>query len=262
MSEDKPLLLIIDDQMDSLALLMSFLADQSMDIRIALDGRDGLQKALRSLPDIILLDVHMPGMDGYAVCRQLKAEPATAGVPVLFLSGSTTLEDRLEGFSAGGVDYIGKPFSAEEVLARLFVHLRLKQRLGQLEAIATREVARESYAMARSADPVTDAIGFLQQANGTWPGLEELAHRVGTNGKKLTELFRQRFGMPVFEYQGVIRLEMARRQLESTELPVKLIADRAGYSNSSAFTRAFGRRYGLPPKDYRQSCRKPAPGQS
>ena len=255
MLEKKPRLLIIDDKMETVALLMSYLEGQSIDIRIALDGQDGLRKAIKVRPDAILLDVNMPNMDGYAVCRKLKSMADTADVPIIFLSGNCSLEDKLEGFSAGGADYVCKPFLAEEVLARIFVHLRLQRRLVHIESITDSDAPRTEDEVVCEADPVIEAIAYLQQSDGEWPGLVELARRVGTNEKKLTELFRNRFGMPVFEYLIELRLESARKCLERTDLAIKLIADRTHYSNASAFTRAFRRRYGLGPKAYRHARR-------
>ncbi len=245
-------ILIIDDQMDSVALLLSYLQGQRVDILIALDGGDGLHKAEQGMPDLILLDVTMPGMDGFAVCRALKAKPRTAAIPVIFLSANDTVAHKLEGFAAGGVDYIGKPFSAAEVLARVYVHLQQQQRVARLQAMVARDAVRDN-GSEREDDLVADAIAQLRGYLGEWPGMEELVRQVGSNEKKLTELFRLRFGMTVYEYLVELRLETARQQLENTRLQVQLISDRAGYRNASDFSRAFRRRYGIGPRQYRQA---------
>lgn len=258
MTETSPRLLIVDDRTDSVALLLSYLRHHDIDIMVARDGDDGLRKAVKGQPDAILLDVAMPGVDGYTVCRRLKSNPLTTLVPVIFLSANTTVEHRLEGFAVGGADYIAKPFSAEEVLARVFVHLRLRRQLARLQA----SVARRDGAAADGAtevDPLAAAVAELQQNPAEWPGLTELAQRVGTNEKKLTELFRRQFGLTVFEYLVDLRLETARHQLGSTNLQIQLIAARAGFGNASDFSRAFRRRYGVTPREYRQTC---APGVS
>lgn len=253
MAEPAPRILIIDDRMESVALLLSYFKEQPLDIQVALGGRDGLRKAIDGNPDAILLDVAMPEMDGYAVCRRLKADPRTAALPVIFLSANDSVAHKLEGFAAGGADYIAKPFSAEEVLARVFVHLQVKRRVERLEAVAG-VVAPAG----RDDDLLAAAIAQLQQEDAGWPGLEELARRIGTNENKLTELFRRQFGMPVYEYLGELRLERARMQLAGTQLQVQLIAERAGYRNASDFSRAFRRRYGVGPRQYRQASAQPA----
>jgi len=266
-------ILIIDDQMDSVALLLSYFKDQSLDILIALSGEDGLRKATAGHPDAILLDVGMPGMDGYTVCRRLKADPRTAMIPVIFLSANTTVVHKLEGFAAGGVDYISKPFWTEEVMARLFVHLQIKQRVEYLQAAGAGETPHDSHkvpeipemgAMSESAsrnnDIVAAAIAQVQHDESEWPGLDELARRVGINEKKLTELFRQQFGLTVFEYVVELRLENARRELADSGLQIQLIADHAGYRNASDFSRAFRRHYGIAPRQYRQACAQATTG--
>lgn len=246
-------ILIIDDQMDSVALLLSYFQGQPLDILIALDGADGLRKASAGRPDAILLDVAMPGMDGYEVCRRLQADPRTATTPVIFLSANTTVAHKLAGFAAGGADYIVKPFSAEEVLARVFVHLRSKRQVERLEAIAGIHAPAD-----RDDDLIGAAIAQLQQDQAAWPGLEEFARRVGANEKKLNELFRRQFGMTVHEYLVDLCLEKARLQLAGSQLQVQLIAAAAGYGNASDFSRAFRRRYGIGPRQYRQACRPAA----
>lgn len=258
MMDSRPRILIIDDQMESVALLLAYLRGRRLDVMIARDGADGLRKAGLERPDAILLDVVMPGLDGYEVCRRLKRNSRLADVPVIFLSANTSVEHKLEGFAAGGVDYITKPFSAEEVQARIFVHLEFKQRLQRLEAMATQEAVRRIADEAGGEDdPVADTIAELQRNLGEWPGLVEVARRVGTNEKKLTELFRQRFGMTIFEYLVDLRLETARRQLVATATQIQLIAAQAGFGTASDFSRAFRRRYGVAPREYRQASRLP-----
>jgi DNA-binding response OmpR family regulator len=253
MSIPAPSVLIIDDRMESIALLLAYLKDRSLDVMVALDAADGIHKAVQGQPDVILLDVNLSGIDGYDACRALKDMPATTGIPIIFLSACATVEDRLKGYAAGGVDFIGKPFSADEVLTRVFVHLELARHTGA----ATRADALEhapQVAIELGRDFVSMAIVALQRNGLTWPGLEALAHNVGTNEKKLTELFRQRFGMPAYTYLVELRLEQARVSLTNSALQIQYIADSAGYRNASDFSRAFRRRYGLGPRQYRQAC--------
>lgn len=254
-TDTPPRILIVDDQMDSVALLLTYLRGEAFDILVARDAADGLRKAIRGAPDIILLDVAMPEMDGHTACQRLKEDLRTAKIPVIFLSASTAVEDKLRGFAAGAIDYIGKPFSSEEVLARVFVHLRFKRHMERLEAAAAAEAVRAiAPGTPEGIDYVAETIAELQRNLSDWTGLSELARRVGTNEKKLTELFRRRFGMTVFEYLVDLRLETARRQLEKTGLQIQLIASGAGFGNASDFSRAFRRRYGVTPREYRQTC--------
>jgi DNA-binding response OmpR family regulator len=126
-----PTLLLIDDSITELRVLIDMLAARKWRTLVSFDGLDGYRKATLKQPDLILLDVRMPGMDGFGTCRRLKADPRTQSIPVIFLTSAEDKEDRLTGLSLGAVDYIIKPFvSEEEVLARLGIHLELSRRLG------------------------------------------------------------------------------------------------------------------------------------
>jgi two-component system, sensor histidine kinase and response regulator len=128
MSEDsQSLILIIDDLPQNLLVLRAALERQSYKVEEAQSGRKALQMLESLTPDLILLDVMMPEMGGFEVCRKLKENPATAAIPIVFLTARTEQSDILEGFLAGGVDYITKPFHIQELLARVYTHVSLKQ---------------------------------------------------------------------------------------------------------------------------------------
>jgi DNA-binding response OmpR family regulator len=240
--------------MESVALLLRFFQSEPIDVMVALNGADGLRKAREGQPDVILLDVAMPEMDGYAVGRALKADPLTAAIPVIFLSANTSLQHKLDGFAVGAVDYIGKPFSSEEVMARVYVQLRAgnsaRQQRPDLAVDNQRLAAPESD---WEHNLVTAALVFLQEAEQEWLGLEQLARKVGVNERRLTELFRSQLGMTVAEYQITQRLELARAKLCTSSQQIQLIAEEAGYLNASDFSRAFRNRYGLGPREYRRA---------
>jgi PleD family two-component response regulator len=118
-------ILIVDDTPQNLRLLTRMLTKRGYGVRQAADGEAALQAVAMASPDLILLDVMMPEMDGYEVCQHLKANAKTAEIPVIFLSALTQLDDKVKAFSVGGLDYITKPFQVEEVLARVRNHLAL-----------------------------------------------------------------------------------------------------------------------------------------
>ncbi|MCG2584479.1 response regulator [Massilia sp. TS11] len=123
---------MVEDTPSSLKLLAGLLATAGHRVRQAPNGELALWTAGAHPPDLVLLDIRMPGMDGFEVCRRLKAIPGLGEVPVIFLSASTDTDDKVKGFEAGGVDYISKPYQFEEVNARVKTHLkirRLQQRL-------------------------------------------------------------------------------------------------------------------------------------
>src|SRR5438094_2707284 len=121
----KPAILIVDDAPDQLGMLHSMMMQQGYQTFVATSGDRAMDIAQRVKPDLILLDVVMPGMDGLEACRRLKAHPATAHIPVIFMSARGETEDVVAGFDIGGADYIPKPLRLEEVCARVRAQLRL-----------------------------------------------------------------------------------------------------------------------------------------
>ncbi|MEW5957549.1 MAG: response regulator [Chloroflexota bacterium] len=119
-------ILIVDDTPANLGVIVDYLQHYGFGIMIARSGESALQKARYAPPDIILLDVLMPDMDGFETCRRLKADEATKDIPVIFMTSLISLEDKIKGFEAGAVDYVTKPLYQEEVLARITTHLRLR----------------------------------------------------------------------------------------------------------------------------------------
>ncbi|HRE15810.1 MAG TPA: diguanylate cyclase, partial [Rhodocyclaceae bacterium] len=125
--------LVVEDTPSSLKLLSDLLAGAGYTVRQAPNGELALWTVETSLPDLILLDINMPGIDGFEVCRRLKANPATAAVPIMFLSAQSDSEDIVSGLGLGAVDYVAKPYVAEEVLARVRTHVALAQMARALE---------------------------------------------------------------------------------------------------------------------------------
>jgi two-component system, OmpR family, response regulator RpaA len=111
-------------------------------VRLAGSGVEGLRAARRDLPDLIILDVIMPGMDGYAVCREMRADPLLSDVPILFLTARTKDEDKITGFTAGADDYLGKPFNVDELILRIRAILRRARRPASQRPPAPAESSR------------------------------------------------------------------------------------------------------------------------
>ncbi|MFI8381799.1 response regulator [Pseudomonas sp. NPDC079086] len=121
---ERGVILIVDDTPDNLALLSDALDEVGYMVLVALDGLSALSRIQRRRPDLILLDAMMPGLDGFETCQRIKADAATADIPVLFMTALTDSEHVVKGFAAGGIDYVTKPINTEEVLARVASHLR------------------------------------------------------------------------------------------------------------------------------------------
>ena len=116
--------LIVDDVPDNLSVLHDALDESGYAVLVATSGEAALQRASQALPDIVLLDALMPGMDGFEVARRLKAQPDTSHIPIVFMTGLTETEHVVHAFQAGGVDYVTKPIRPREVLARIAVHMQ------------------------------------------------------------------------------------------------------------------------------------------
>jgi two-component system sensor histidine kinase/response regulator len=126
-------ILVVDDTPENLNLLIEILSVKGYDVRPAGSGEFALSAARLKPPDLVLLDIKMPFMDGYAVCEQLKADEKTRNIPVIFISALDQTADKVKAFQAGGVDYISKPFQAAEVLARIETHLMIRHLQEKLE---------------------------------------------------------------------------------------------------------------------------------
>lgn len=119
-------ILIVDDSRVEIKIMRKFLGTE-YDIIEAVDGQSAIKMATATMPDLILLDIVMPGMDGFSVCKVLKSQPTTADIPVLFITAVSNSQDIVKGFEVGGQDYITKPFYSQELCARIKVHLDLKK---------------------------------------------------------------------------------------------------------------------------------------
>lgn len=162
-------ILVIDDTPENLHLLSSMLTERGYKVRSVTKGMTGLRGAVAAPPDLILLDINMPQMNGYEVCQQLKAKEITRDIPVIFISALGDVLDKVKAFNVGGVDFITKPFQIEEVLARIQIHLTLRRLQQQQQAhnvrlqqeMDSRRRAEETFEKSFLASPSPIAITTL-----------------------------------------------------------------------------------------------------
>jgi diguanylate cyclase (GGDEF)-like protein len=176
--------LIVDDNVGNLRVLSNILRGHGYGVRSLRKGETVFSSVLESPPDIILLDIMMPDMNGYEVCGQLKADERTCGIPVIFISALHEIDEKVKAFSAGGVDYITKPFQEQEVLVRVHTHLMLRRTQISLE----QEISERT----RAEKELKQAKDALEQANRE---LQRLASSDGltriANRRRLDEYLRQ-----------------------------------------------------------------------
>jgi DNA-binding NtrC family response regulator len=185
-----PNVLVVDDNPANLDLLTRVLEPQGYQILVAQNGEGAIALALRAQPDLILLDVMMPGADGYEICRRLKNDPRTADIPVLFISARNDTSSLVEGFRAGGVDYVIKPFQAEEVLSRVGTHLRLSR--------LTRELAGRNQELERQTSELTAANDLLRQEMERRQQAEDALETAGEQLSALSRREAERWGVEGF----------------------------------------------------------------
>ncbi|MEL7036966.1 MAG: PAS domain S-box protein [Cyanobacteria bacterium J06592_8] len=163
-------ILVVDDKPENIRLLSAMLKDQGYKVRKAIDGEMALEAVKTAVPDLMLLDITMPNMNGYQVCQRLKADPETSEIPVIFISALDEVFDKVKAFAVGGVDYITKPFSEEEVFLRVESQLkivRLKKELqkeirDRVSAEMALRLSEERFAKAFNANPNPITITSLE----------------------------------------------------------------------------------------------------
>jgi signal transduction histidine kinase len=170
---DGNIILIVDDNPANLGLLSDLLDDAGFEVWVARDGESAIRKVEYALPDIILLDVMMPGIDGFETCRCLKSNPLTKEIPVIFMTALSETIDKVKGLNLGAVDYITKPFQNEEVLARVKLHLKLQK--------LTKTLAAQNLLLKQEIKERHHAEVALQQLN------QELEKRVEERTKELQQ---------------------------------------------------------------------------
>jgi DNA-binding NarL/FixJ family response regulator len=201
LADASDVVLIVDDVPDNLALLHDALDESGCTVLVATSGEAALALVAKAPPDIVLLDAVMPGMSGFEVARRLKADPATAGIPIIFMTGLTDTEHVLEGFGAGGADYVTKPIRPREVLARIAAHLQLarsqrqaRQALdafGHATLVVRERDGRRIWQTALARELLTRYFGGLPDHQTppelmAWVGRQAIRQRAGAEAQTIT----------------------------------------------------------------------------
>jgi DNA-binding response OmpR family regulator len=244
---DQPLanlcILVVEDMPDELRLLARALGEAGARVLTAVDGSEALRLAQLMRPDAVVMDVRLPPPDGFIVCRALLALPESAELPVVFISGLLDVPAKLAAFAAGGRDYLTKPFSDAELIARVALHAQLGRRLraGQLDASMPRWLSL--------------CIQSLHTALAEPPSLELLAQEVGSTVHGIQEGFRIHLQTTPAAFVREARLTEAARQLHETATPVAEVGAALGYPNPANFATAFKERFGVSPRQHRQGSK-------
>lgn len=228
-----PNVLVVDDTPVNLQILDELLTSAGYQTRLVTSGNQALTVARRRIPDLVLLDIMMPGMDGFAVCRQFKSDPQLAGVPILFLSAVTSTNEKIRAFDEGGVDYITKPFNMTEVEARVKTHILLQrqkqelavrnQKLMELELMRDSLVHMLVHDMRSPLFLIELGLHTLKEVVPTEPGkyagaLEQISTQVrqlDSMSRKMLDLSRLESGQMPVDVQDNDINQVARRIVEA-----------------------------------------------
>jgi signal transduction histidine kinase len=188
MIDEKDTILIVDDNPTNLGVLFDYLRGAGFKVLIAEDGDGALQRATYAQPDIILLDVLMPGIDGFETCRRLKENEETSDIPVIFMTALSETVDKVRGFNLGAVDYVTKPLQHEEVLARIRTHLTIRKQNKELDAFA-HTVAHDLQ------NPLGMIISYTHILLEDLPKIDmeealDLLNRIGQAGQKMNNIIQ------------------------------------------------------------------------
>lgn len=239
-------LLIIDDNLDQLRLLVAALRGTSHRVSVATQGDQGYARAMVLQPNLILLDMCMPGRSGITVARLLKANPSTQHIPIIFLSALTGAQERLSGLKAGAVDYITKPFMVEEVIERIRIHISLSERGSALRS--------NDFSDPRSAVLTfrNMAVEFmLYHLHEGSLRVSDVAAHLGISTIKLNAAFEAVDGLTAFEFIRQERMRRAALMLGQSTLIITDVAMEIGYSNPANFSTEFKKFWGKSPMKFR-----------
>jgi DNA-binding response OmpR family regulator len=246
-------ILVVDDNADVRAYIRGILSE-SCSVLEAADGEKGWTIALENTPDIIVSDVMMPALDGYALCRRLKADERTSHIPVILLTAKASTQDKIEGFDVGADDYIMKPFEPAELESRLRNLAAQRQRLQEhFRKHGLIELDREQITAVDQRFLQTMMSIITEHLADESFGVERLAQLMAVSPSSLLKKVEALAGEPPNAVIRRTRLTKAARLLEGKFGNISEVALEVGFSNPSYFTECFRHQFGVTPSEYRRT---------
>lgn len=262
-------ILVVEDNAD-VAQYIGRQFEDNYKVIYARDGKEGLEKARKEIPDVILSDLMMPGMDGIEMCRQIRSDELTSHIPIIIVSAKVAEQDRLKGFSVGADAYLTKPFSREELRVRISTLIDQRHRLQKKfsdglalsgdSGTAQKQPALEAPALSeldrRFLDKVADAV-YLMMGSGKDMDVYAIAAKLAMSYSQFNRKLSALTGSTPAQYIQRIKIRKAQRMLTAhPELSFAEVAERCGFSDYSNFVRAFKNVTGTTPRSFVRSPEK------
>ena len=245
--EDKPRVLVIDDNADIRAYVTALLGDE-YDVMEASDGNEGLKKAVREVPDVVVCDVMMSGMDGLECCKHLKSDSLTCHIPVILLTAKTLDEHRAEGYAYGADAYLTKPFNGNVLKARIKNLITNRKLMKIVFGNDAQQEPMEAVAQSAESQFVEKFRTIIQGNLGNSDlNVETISHEMGISRAQLYRKIKSITGISPNDIIREARLRRADRLLETTDKSVSEIAYEVGFSSPSYFTKCYREFFGRTP---------------
>ncbi|MFZ5518590.1 MAG: response regulator [Candidatus Zhuqueibacterota bacterium] len=249
-------ILIVEDNDDIRSYIRDDLSED-YDIAEASNGIEGLETARKIIPDLIISDIIMPGMDGNTLCQQLKTDERTSHIPVILLTARSSEEDKTHGLIIGADDYIVKPFNVNELKARVHNLIKSRQQLRERFSRDIKLEPRNIYISSIDEKFLQRVIKTIEEnIHDSDFGVESLSQAVRMNRVQLYRKIKSLTNQTVNDFIRILRLKRAAQLLEQSNLTVTEIAYEVGFSDSSNFARDFRKHFGKPPSAYIQKKNK------
>ena len=251
-TSNQELVLLVEDNADIRAYVREQL-ERGYRVIEAADGEEGIAKAREAIPDLIITDVMMPKMDGYQMSRELKQDDKTSHIPIIMLTAKAALDDKIEGLETGVDDYLFKPFSAKELLARVRNLISLRRQLRQRFSTAT--VIKPTEVAATSVDQIflQRVIAAIEEHLGDEHfSVEDLATAANMSSSQLNRKLGALVDQPASQLIRSMRLQRAADLLKQNAGNVAEIAYQVGFSDHAHFARSFKKQFGCAPSEFRR----------
>lgn len=252
---NKPLMLVIDDNRD-IRMLLAELMEKEYNVIQASGAKQGIKRAVKYVPDLIICDVMMPGVDGLECCRRLKEEAVTSHIPVLMLTACSMDEQRVQGYDSGADGYLSKPFSYEVLKARCASLIANRKRITDIWKATPKSEPRQLPASDIDNDFYNRFLSIFEAEMGNSElSVDTLAGKLGLERSQFYRKIKSLTNMSPVELMKNMRLKRAKHMLQSTDISISEVAYATGFSTPAYFTRCYREAFGETPSETRSALK-------